>query len=193
MLSATVFGWIALSLADAPIAIAQPALSRNQILARINRLSQPVGDHGFLNPLIGVWRGQGVARVRPGMKFERVRCRLRARWILGRRFVEQTLKCVGDDYKLEGRGFIGFDRIARRYVGAWISGADTGYTAVDGRRTDAVTFVLRYRHNDPIAGKKVTTTTTITIANARRHSHVATMLDAKSATQVVVLKIVYTR
>lgn len=178
---------------DISIGQDRPSFTRDQAFARINRLSRPIEDHRYLQPLVGEWHGEGVARILPSHSFEKIRCRLRVSWVLGARFLRQSVKCVGDDYKFEGIGFLGFDRLAGRYTGTSIDGSDTGYTAIEGRRKDAVTFVLTLRHNDALSRRRTMSTLTIAIANPRRHTQTVTVKDPPSGKPVVLLKITYSR
>ncbi len=171
----------------------ETTLGRHQAMSKINQLSQPIEDHRYLNPLAGDWRGEGVIRILPELDFEPITCRLVARWVLGERFLEQTLKCVADGLKYEGQGFLGFDRIAERYIGTWIDKANTGYTAIEGRRVNEATLELTLSHNHPLTMEKETMAATLTISNPYSYTYSATVLDKKTGKSVLLQKIIYTK
>lgn len=169
------------------------SLNRNETLSRINRMSQPSEDHKYLKPLVGSWRGKGMARTHPHLKLEPVVCRLQIKWILDGRFLEQRIRCILDGEKLDGVGYLGYDRIAKRYAGAWFNSADSGYTALTGQRKDAVTFIFTLEHNDAVVKKRIRSTNTVTIVGPQKHTQVLTVRDPATGKDVVLSRITYTR
>jgi hypothetical protein len=169
------------------------SLSRSQLLRRLNRMSKPANEHRFLQALVGVWNGSGTARARGDLKMEPVRCRLKSHWILGGRFLEQTIKFVSGGNKIEGRSFLGYDRVSRHYVGIWMDTTHTGYTSAVGHKKGTGRLVFQLTHNDVEKMKKVAKTSTITLLNDAQFSNTVTEVHEKTGKPIILFKMVYTR
>ena len=166
---------------------------RNDLMRRINRMSKPVAQHRVLDRMAGDWRVQGKVRPTADLPFETVQCKYSGRWILGRRFLEQRLRCVAAGAVLEGRGYLGYDRQAGRYTGIWIDTSDTGITTIQGRMRDPKTMVLTFHHNDVRRRAKTHSTAVISFGASPGFRQVLSSKVPGSGRTVVLSEMTYTR
>jgi hypothetical protein len=91
----------------------------------------------------------------------------RFRQSAGRRDVLQEVRGnMGGDQSFEGLGIGGFDNVTREQFGTWIDSMSAGLMVVRGKcAADAKKCTLKGRTPDPIAGKEVPVSETMTMTD----------------------------
>lgn len=76
-------------------------------------------------------------------------------WILGGRFLKQKYKGEWAGEKFEGLGFIGYDKMKKRYVTLWMDNMATGIFQSTGRYDAATQTIKESGHfSCPMTGEK---------------------------------------
>ena len=141
--------------------------------------SQPCADvsatsdeHKKLDPFVGtfkakvsMWMGPGDPHVATGM--------MKNEWDLGGRFLKQTYKGdpdAGPFPNFEGRGYWGYNTIAKCYEGLWIDSAST-FMQLEKGSVDAAGKVwnMKGEMTDPMSGGTMTKRSVITLKDKDHH------------------------
>jgi hypothetical protein len=148
-----------LAVAALALAVASPGetgrtgaeeLGARELRKRMEEMAQPRAEHELLAPLVGRFRFRAYVRLSPDDNPESAHGVAEARWILGRRFVQQEIRGRRATRSFEGRLILGFDNYAERYVGSWLDENDSGITTISAPRSeDGRTLRLTVELNDP--------------------------------------------
>jgi len=92
----------------------------------------PGREHKILEGLVGRWKGHVVVRVNPNRVSEESDATSEGTMILGGRYVQVTHKGTLGGQPFEGVMLIGYDNIAKKYVGQWIDNMGTSIVHYDG-------------------------------------------------------------
>ena len=123
------------------------------------KTASPGEHHGHLKPLAGAWDLAGKFRMGPAAPWTESKSRSKAEWILGGRFLTQTI--VGEPMEgmpgpFEGFGVVGYDNIKGKYVSVWMDNMGTMMMVSEGTCDDegqTITFVSEPYQN-PFTGQK---------------------------------------
>lgn len=103
---------------------------------------KPVAEHGKYDWLEGKWQITLKLRDADGNWFESSGT-AEYRWILDRRFMQESVKCKLDDTPYEWLGILGYDRDAKQYTATWFDNLDITSESARGlcdEKTGALTF-----------------------------------------------------
>lgn len=159
---------------------------------RIRAMAEPTENHERLGALVGRWRARGFVRLTPDTNPEMATCQAEYRWVIGNRFVEQTLSCLVVARKLNALGHFGYDNYTQSFVGSWLDNYDTGIKTLEGESSGS-SIAFRLTHNDPRFEEKVTHDAALTIESGSSHRWQIFERDPKTGRRVAVVDIRYTR
>jgi len=114
-----------------------------QPLKTIRQASKPGAEHAKLDFLEGEWKIRIQYQIRPGSNPESASGKAEFRWILGKRFMEQTVDGKGIAGNFEGRGTTGYDNVLGHYAGVWVDTMNSGVTRSKGE-VDAGGSVFKF-------------------------------------------------
>ena len=92
----------------------------------------PGPEHAVFKDAAGKWNTVSRTWMKPGDKPMESKGIAALRWIMGGRFLEQKFKGEMGGEKFEGVGYLGYDRIKKRYESIWLDGMSTGIFFVPG-------------------------------------------------------------
>jgi len=123
--------WAALSMLG--VIVGGGVVPGQDALGTIREVGQPGKFHALLEPLEGRWEVRIYYRLKPGAAPERVRGVAEFEWILGGRFLRQTVDGKGAAGAYEGLGLLGHDNVIGKYVGVFADSMDSSLTFSEGR------------------------------------------------------------
>ncbi|NNE91347.1 MAG: DUF1579 family protein [Verrucomicrobiales bacterium] len=131
------------------------AQNKRKTIKEIREKAEPGPNHALLDPCVGEWKVRMQYRLKPDSNPETAVGKAEIRWILGKRFLEQTIEGKGAAGSLEGIGLIGYDNIRKKYTATWINTMSTGQMRATGAVAgDRRTFQFKATATDPIDGKE---------------------------------------
>jgi len=155
------------------------------------KAATPGAMHEKLKPLVGTWKttvkmysGPGEPEVSEGTST--------SEWILGGRFVRETVQGTFAGMPFEGRGLTGYDNVSKEFVGVWVDNFGTGIATSVGR-LDPNGKVINWQttFNNPMPGMPNTMRSVVEFGNDKAHTFTAyAMVDGKEVKQ---MEITYTR
>ena len=96
-------------------------------------LSLPGPMHQHLDGLLGEWTLHGKWRESPDGPWEEFEARARREWVLGDRFVKETVESDLDGAPFEATSYLGYDNVRKEYVMVWLENASTGLQLSTGQ------------------------------------------------------------
>lgn len=130
--------------------------STEERLAAWMALAQPGEEHRALAPLVGSFEANVTTWEGPEAQPQKTTATMQTTWVLGGRFLRQVVKgsFVGEPF--EGLGYLGFDRVKKKYVGVWMDSMGTGIMLSEGTfDAKSQTFASRAEMDDPVTGQKL--------------------------------------
>lgn len=104
-----------------------------EMMEAMKRLAAPSDGHGQLEHLAGEWDTETNMWLAPGMDPITTQGTASGDWILGGRFLAETLHGHGPDGSpYEGLSIVGYNNLAKRHEGMWISDGMTPMTQFTG-------------------------------------------------------------
>ncbi|HWB05291.1 MAG TPA: DUF1579 domain-containing protein [Verrucomicrobiales bacterium] len=114
----------------------------------------PGAPHKFLEGFIGEWEVHTKMWMQPGADPMESDGTASAKWILGKRFVETTIKSTMMGQPFEGRSISGYDNLKKVYTSFWIDNMGTAMTTTTGKLgDDGKTLTSKGKMDDPWSGK----------------------------------------
>lgn len=141
--------------------------------------SQPGPEHAKLQPLAGEWTYTAKMWMAPGEPPTEGAGTIRRRWILGGRFLEETIVGTGPDgeTEFEGRGIVGYDKAQGKYTYGWMCTMGTGTTTSLGECDDSGKhFTFQTEMYCPIRKQKVKGRDEIRILSPDKHTLTSYMM-----------------
>jgi hypothetical protein len=113
-------------------------------------------EHKALEPLVGEWEVSTKFWLDPSAPPMESKGTASHKWIMGDRYVHESVKGDFGGMKFEGSGVVGYDNMEKKYVFAWIDNGGTGIERGYGHMSDDKK-VLTFHHEDidPATGKRV--------------------------------------
>ena len=114
------------------------------------------------------------------------------KWIMGKRFLEQTVKADFAGMPFEGKGLTGYDNLEQKYVYSWVDNMTTGLMTGKGtpdKSGKVITYVSEFM--DPMTGKRVKEKDVSTIIDNDHHKSEFYRINGDK--EVKVMEITYTR
>lgn len=162
-------------------------------------LTQPGEGQKALNDLAGSWNYTTKYFPAPGAKPHERLGKSTATWVMGGRFLEESVKgnpgsAAPGEPIYEGHGMTGFDNVRKEYQTAWIDNMSTQLTYLSGTM-DAQKKVLTMTGtgSDPMTNQKRTPLRTVLkIQDKDHHTFEFHMQDTKGK-MYLAMQIAYTR
>jgi hypothetical protein len=128
------------------------------VMEAMEKQATPGPEHKKLEPLVGEWTYTAEFWMAPGGPSMKMNGEAKRKWILDGRFIQEdvTGPAQGGMPPFQGRGLVGYDNHAKKYVGTWIDSMTTSISHMTGEM-DAAGKVFTWRHEDydPVFGKKI--------------------------------------
>ncbi len=136
-------------------------------------MGAPVEAHSLLEPFVGTFRGEVKIWMGPGEPMASTGTMVSA-FDLGGRFLRQTYKghaTEGPFPNFEGRGFWGYNTIAKKFEGFWIDTASTLMQTESGDVDDAgKVWTMVGEIPNPQTGQNMKKRSVITLQDNDHHS-----------------------
>jgi hypothetical protein len=151
---------------------AAPAMTEEQMMARMMELATPGEGHARLQAVVGTFKTKGTFWMAPDTPPTISDGSSTNTWVLGGRYVKQEYKGDFDGQPFEGLGFTGFNNASGQYESTWMDSASTFIMPLATGTTDASGRVTTYRRerDDPMTGLPTKSREVITIHNDNRHT-----------------------
>ena len=94
--------------------------SQEEMMKAWMAAATPGEAHGKLEPIVGSFDVKTTSWMAPGKPPEESTGTSETKWILGNRFVEQTVSGTMMGQPFSGVGFTGYDNYKKKYVGTWM-------------------------------------------------------------------------
>lgn len=124
------------------------------MMANWNAFKTPGAEHKVLDAKVGKWTDKVTCWMKPGEPPMEMTATSEARWILGGRYLQGTVKgdFMGDPF--EGLATYAFDNMKKKYVSSWIDNMSTAIMTSDGTY-DAATKTFTFTGEAPcmLSGK----------------------------------------
>jgi hypothetical protein len=122
------------------------------------KYATPGPNHKLLDPFVGSWQASITSWEAPGAAPQMSVGTSENVWVLGGRFVQQTVSGSMMGQSFSGIGYTGYDNYEKQFVATWMDSMGTMVLLTTGQ-ADASGRVLTMtgKLNDIIAGKTVTT------------------------------------
>jgi len=122
-------------------------------LGTVREAGKPGRFHALLKPLEGRWDARIFYRLKSGTPPERVRGEAEFEWVLGGRFLQQTVDGKGAAGAYEGLGLLGHDNVVGKYVGVFADSMNSSLTFSEGRVSSGGTvFTFEVESSSALSG-----------------------------------------
>jgi hypothetical protein len=92
------------------------------------------------------------------------------KWVLGRRWMQQTFNGTFMGQPFHGVGYTGYDNVKGEYVGTWMDTASTSMMVSTGKAEDDKTYSFSSTMADPVTKKSVDLKTKVIVADKNHHT-----------------------
>lgn len=96
------------------------------MMEALAKTAQPGENHAHLQPLIGSWKLNVKWRMEPESEYQVSESTAVLEWILGGRYVSEKVRGEVDGEPFEGRGFLGYDNLRKKFTSLWMDSMSTG-------------------------------------------------------------------
>lgn len=103
-----------------------------EMMAAFEEAGRPGEYHEMLDFFAGTWDAQSTFWMDPDQPPMEMEGTMEFEWILGGRYLKETLKSGFMGEPFEGLGFWGYDNTTGKFVGAWMDTMNTGIMASTG-------------------------------------------------------------
>lgn len=167
--------------------------SQEEMMKAWMAAATPGEAHKKLEPIVGSFDVKTTSWMAPGKPPEQSVGTSENKWILGNRFVEQSVSGTMMGQPFSGIGYTGYDNYKKKYVGAWMDSMGTMIVTSTGT-TDASgkTFTSWSVVDDVILKKPVKMKSVLTILD-NDHHRFEYWGPAPDGKNFKMLEIVYTR
>ncbi len=157
------------------------------------KAATPGEGHKALEPMIGSWNVTMTMWETPGGPAQTSVGTAENAWMLGGRFVQQTIHSEINGMKFEGLGYTGYDNFKKRYVGSWMDTMGTMMMTMSGT-ADASGKVITTTStiDDVTTGKRMVVREVTRIVDANQHVFQMFGPD-KTGKEYKMMEAVYTR
>ncbi len=141
-------------------------------LQTLKEVASPGVHHKSLDALVGTWDATAQYWLMAGQPPAKASGTVETRWILGGRFIEQHIESRLWGERYEGKGVIGYDNHAGKYVGTWVDTMATFVLHYEGTcSTDCKVLTMEARFIDPVSEQEVKNRSVITIVDASTYKY----------------------
>jgi hypothetical protein len=173
----------------------EPKMSaeQQQAMEAWMKYAMPGPNHKLLEPFVGSWNATTTWWEAPGTPPSVSKGTSENVWVLGGRFVHQTVTAEMMGQPFSGIGYTGYDNFQKRFVGTWMDSMGT-MVMISSGSADASGKVLTFtaEMDDVVSGKRMTLREVIRIVDNNKHVFEMWGPD-KSGKEFRTMEIVYTR
>ncbi len=167
-----------------------------QSIKELRIKAQPSEAHEKLEALEGEWTIRIQYRRKTDTNPERAVGKAQFRWILGKRFLEQTLQGSGRASSYTGQGIIGYDNVAETYVCTWVDTMNSGITHGKGQlmeRDGQLIWQFLTTATDPATGEAKQYETFFRVLDENSLQYILYDTQAETGERVALINIGYRR
>lgn len=96
-------------------------------MAKMKELGTPGAEHAVLNNFIGKWKVTSHSWMKPGDAPQESKATSTFKWVLDGHFLQQKYKGDWAGEPFEGIGFLGYDKMKKKYVSVWMDSMATSF------------------------------------------------------------------
>ena len=166
---------------------------QQQVMEKWMKYATPGANHKLLEPFVGSWNVATTWWEAPGAPPSLWTGTSENVWVLGGRFVQQTVAAEMIGQPFEGIGYTGYDNFKGKFVGTWMDSMGTMVMISTGS-ADASGKVLTFtaEMDDVVTGKHLKVREIIRVIDNSKHIFEMYGPD-KSGKEFKSMEIVYTR
>ena len=140
--------------------------AEDPMMKMMMEMAAPGPEHEKLKPLAGSWTCTVKFWPAPGAPPEESTGTLERKWVLGGRFLQEDYRGTAMNMPFEGMGFVGYDKMQRKYDALWMDTMGTGVWSTSGSfDASGKTLTFSGENFDPMVGKKVMGRSTLEMVN----------------------------
>ncbi len=157
-----------LSLAADPHKASAPAMDEKAMYEKMMKAGSPSEAHKALDPLAGKFDVKVTSWNDPSKPPEESSGKAERKWIMGGRYLQEEFQGTYGGQPFTGMGTMGHDNVTGKYFGSWIDSMSTSMMVTRGSMKGQA---IHYEGmmSDPIAGKEVKSSMSITIKGPDAH------------------------
>lgn len=141
--------------------------------------NRPGEAHKRLDALTGEWEGEFTIWMEPGEPPLLSTGTVERQWILGGRYLQETIEATSAMGTFTGMGFIGFNNFDGQYEMVWMDDMSTGiYFETGTYDPDKQVLTTRGSHRDPVSGRVITSTGTLDLSRPDEHVYTGYLIGA---------------
>lgn len=134
------------------------------------KVATPGEGHKVLEPIVGTWDVQMTMWQAPGAPAQVSKGVSEDTWVLGRRFVRESVHSEFNGMPFEGLGYTGYDNFKKQYVGSWMDTMGTMMMTMTGSADPSGKVITATSTMDDVmTGKKMTVRQVTRIVDANKH------------------------
>lgn len=126
----------------------------------------PGEHHKHLDRMVGEWDATFEMRPEPGAPYMSMPGSLKREWVLGGRFVRETVSWMVNGEEFTGVGYIGYDNFDQQYTMTWFDSASTQVHTETGIYDEATqTLRMSGKRRDLMSNRLVTSWGELSLAD----------------------------
>ena len=162
------------------------------MMATWQAYASPNNNHKILDPLVGTWGHVVKWWMTPGNQPETSKGTSETTWMMGGRYLRNSVKGMSMGQPFEGTGFMGFDNGKQAYQTIWMDNMGTGMMIGEGTYDPGTkTLTDHGRFTDPMIGQR-SYRGVITFIDDDHHSYELYVAD-ENGKEFRMMEIMYTR
>jgi Protein of unknown function (DUF1579) len=146
-----------------------PPPDQQAAMEAMKRAAMPGDAHRKLEPLVGNFDVKVKMWMDPSKPPEESTGTSENKWVLGDRYVQMSYQGTFMGQPFSGIGYTGYDNTTKKYIGTWMDTASTAMMVSKGSMNGKV-LKTTSSMADPLTGKMMTLTDTLTIADNDHHT-----------------------
>ena len=149
----------------------QPQLTPQQqaMMDAWMKFATPGANHKTLDSMVGTWDAKVTMWDAPGAQPHSSTATSETHWVLGNRYVQETVNGTFMGMPFQGIGITGYDNAKKQYFNTWFDNFGTGYMTSTGTAADAKTMSFKTNTTNPMNGQDMPGESKLTIADADHH------------------------
>lgn len=176
----------------APSLPSAPPKSPEEMAEIMKFAGTPGPEHGFLTPLVGVWKAHSAWRMIPEMPFEYSEAISTKEWVLNGLYLHESYVDKNPKMPFTGMGMLGFDKVLKEYSSSWFDTMNSASWHSRGTKSSDKVISFTGGGSCPMTGDYKEVSSELEIVNADKH--ILRMFDTTpSGERFVSMEITYSR
>ena len=135
------------------------------------KFATPGDAHKLLDHMTGTFDAKVTLWPAPGVPPQLSTATSEAHWVLGNRYVMESVSGTFMGMPFSGIGYTGYDNAKKEYFNTWMDSMGTGVMTSKGATADnGKTFSFKTSTTDPMTGKDVPGESKMTVVDADHHT-----------------------